>query len=90
MPKYVYRCNSCEEHFTAVHGMTERQAFCELCCVSDCLIRVPQMPYIKTFASEENEQRFVGSHVKEAIKENAEILKEQKKEASSWEWKEDV
>ncbi len=80
MPKYVYKCEECEGNFTIVHGMTEKQEKCELCLSSDCLIRVPQMTYIKTFESV-SEQRSVGSHVKEAIKENAELLKEMKREA---------
>ena len=90
MPKYVYHCNICDDNFEIVHGMTEKQIHCELCKNSDCLVRIPQMPHIKTFDSNTSEKVVVGSLVNEAIKENAEILKEQKKEAASMEWKEDV
>ena len=92
MPKYVYHCKECNGNFETVHGMTERQDHCDICSSSSCLSRIPQMPYIKSFNSEEYdgsgstpEQR-----IKEAIEENTKILKDQKKRASSLEWKEDV
>ena len=85
MPKYVYRCSECNGEFITVHGMTERQDHCELCFSSACLRRIPQMTFIKTFADGTNnwkQDRHVGESVKEAISDNAEILKEMKREAS--------
>ena len=89
MPKYVYQCEECNGSFEIVHGMTETQESCELCFNSSCISRIPQMPYIKTFDSERKETHSVGSMVKEAIRENAEILKNQKQQANSREWKKD-
>ena len=89
MPKYVYNCKECDANFEIVHGMTERQEQCIVCLASECLVRIPQMPYIKTFDSEVSDSRSVGSLVKEAIEENTKILKEQKKEARSQEYKDD-
>lgn len=85
MPKYVYRCKECEGHFTVVHGMTERQNQCDLCSTLDCLTRVPQMPHIKTSDTEDRQSRPAGSIVKEAIEENARILKEERDKLSKWE-----
>ena len=83
MPKYVYKCGECEEHFTMVHGMTERQEDCILCNASECLTRVPQMPHIKTSNPTIKKGQQVGSKVKEAIEENNRILKEQKERLSN-------
>jgi hypothetical protein len=89
MPKYVYHCSECDGSFETVHGMMERQDHCELCYSSSCLRRIPQMPHIKTFDSEIEENHPVGFKVREAIRENAELLKQQKKEALSQEWSKD-
>ena len=90
MPKYVYHCSKCDGNFETVHGMTERQDHCELCSSSSCLRRIPQMPNIRTSDYEEDnwrqKNRNAGANVREAISENAEILKQQKKEATSWEY----
>tara|TARA_R100001082_G_scaffold110143_1_gene89146 strand:+ start:16910 stop:17179 length:270 start_codon:yes stop_codon:yes gene_type:complete len=86
MPKYVYHCNECNGDFEIVHGMTERQEVCILCPASN-LRRIPQITNIKTSDYSTNEKDGqVGNKVKEAITENAEILKQQKKEATSWEY----
>jgi putative FmdB family regulatory protein len=89
MPKYVYHCNECNGDFETVHGMTERQEKCELCSISSCLRRIPQMPNIKTSNYEDNDweqNKKAGVKVREAISENSEILKQQKKEVASWEY----
>tara|TARA_R100000697_G_scaffold109347_1_gene125179 strand:- start:531 stop:806 length:276 start_codon:yes stop_codon:yes gene_type:complete len=84
VPKYVYKCGECEEYFTMVHGMTERQEDCILCNVSKCLTRVPQMPHIKTSNPiTKQDQQAVGLKVKEAIEENSRILKEEKERLSN-------
>ena len=89
MPKYVYNCKECDGNFEIVHGMTEFQQECELCSVSGFLVRIPQMPFIKTFDSNQTQKKKVGSLVNESIEENARILKEQKREASSQVWEKD-
>tara|TARA_E500000305_G_C3917574_1_gene186468 strand:+ start:210 stop:410 length:201 start_codon:yes stop_codon:yes gene_type:complete len=61
--------------------MKEMQESCQLCDESDRLVRVPQMPVLKT--SEVNENKKVGQTVKEHIEENRKILLKQKKEARS-------
>ena len=91
MPKYVYHCKACENEFEFVHGMTERREDCVLCGEKSCLDRIPQISHIKTSnLSDSQDSNEVGTHVKNAIKENAQILKEQKKEVDSWEYESDV
>ena len=79
MPRYVYYCKACDDHFQVSHGMKEMQESCQLCNESDRLVRVPQMPVLRN--SERNEKKKVGATVKEHIEENRKILLEQKKQA---------
>jgi len=90
MPKYVYKCKHCDGIFEIVHGMMEEQDNCELCDSTESPIRIPQIPHIKTFGTTSPQKLPVGSVVKEMIQENEKVLKEQKKEARSWEWEKDV
>ena len=78
MPKYVYKCNHCEEHFEIYHGMSETQDRCIYCATVDPH-RVPQMPFLKR--SVESKGGKVGEETKAAIEANREVLKEAKKEA---------
>ena len=78
MPRYVYRCLSCEGYFQIWHGMNETHDRCDLCSIKDHLIRVPQIPSIK---ENKTETRSTGDLTKDYIKQNQELLKEMKKEA---------
>ena len=76
MPRYVYKCTSCEEHFEVSHGIFEEQEGCTS-CDSKVLNRVPQMPHIKREVSSRGDK--VGNEVKRAIDENRALLDEEKK-----------
>ena len=76
MPRYVYKCISCQKHFEVFHGIFEEQKECTF-CDSTRLNRVPQMPYIKRENSSEGDR--VGSEVKRAIEANKALLQEEKK-----------
>ena len=78
MPKYVYKCNHCEEHFEIYHGMSETHERCIYCSTAD-LHRVPQMPFIKR--SVEPKGSKVGEETNAAIEANRELLSDMKKEA---------
>ena len=41
MPKYNYKCKSCEYVFEAVHTMSERLTYCEKCDTLDSLSKIP-------------------------------------------------
>tara|TARA_R110001592_G_scaffold309084_1_gene583138 strand:- start:79 stop:345 length:267 start_codon:yes stop_codon:yes gene_type:complete len=82
MPKYVYKCNECEEHFEVYHGMSENQDGCVYCRALSPH-RVPQMPFLKR--SVEPKGGKVGEETKAAIEENRAILKQVKKE-TRMEW----
>ena len=76
MPKYVYKCNHCEEHFEVYHGMNETQEGC-IYCRTLSPHRVPQMPFLKR--SEEPKGTKVGDETKAAIEENRDLLEQMKK-----------
>tara|TARA_A100001515_G_C4454053_1_gene171236 strand:+ start:258 stop:518 length:261 start_codon:yes stop_codon:yes gene_type:complete len=83
MPKYVYKCNECEEHFEIYHGMMESQDQCVFCSAEQP-IRVPQMPFIKR--KERPKGKRVGDEVKAAIEANRAILEQSKEQSkNSWE-----
>jgi len=69
MPKYVYNCNTCENNFEIVHGMTEKQHDCKLCGNLDGLTRIPQMPSIQ-------KPKESGHLVDEFIEKNKQTLEE--------------
>ena len=77
MPKYVYKCNHCEEYFEVYHGMSEDHELC-IFCSSKGLNRVPQMPFLKRSVEPKGDK--VGDKVKAAIEENRDLLKEIKKQ----------
>ena len=78
MPKYVYKCNECEEHFEVYHGMSENQDGCVYCRALSPH-RVPQMPFLKRSVEPKGDK--VGEETKAAIEANRAILKEAKKDA---------
>ena len=80
MPRYVYRCNSCNDHFQVRHGMKERIESCQLCQATN-LTRVPQMPIIKKETESQNQQ--TGTVTKDFIEQNRELLTSMKNEARS-------
>jgi len=78
MPKYVYKCNECEEHFEVYHGMSENQEGCVYCRALSPH-RVPQIPFLKV--SKEPKGDRVGNETKGAIEANRELLEKMKKDA---------
>ena len=80
MPRYIYKCDSCNGHFQIWHGIKETQESCQICSVTGSLTRIPQIPLIK---KDKTEQKKTGTITKDYIRQNQELLKEMKKEARS-------
>ena len=78
MPRYVYHCSKCDQHFQVWHGMKETHELCQLCNSTGYLMKVPQMPSVKIDKTSNNS---VGTLTKDYIKENQELLDDMKKEA---------
>ena len=83
MPRYVYYCDSCNDHFQIRHGMRDKQESCILCDKAGYLTKVPQMPSIK---KNTEQKQNTGSLTKDYIEQNRELLQDMKKEARSQEY----
>ena len=77
MPRYVYRCEKCENVFQTVHSIKEKLTDCEECKTKETLKRIPSMPLILT-NKEEKQKEKVGTLVKKHIEDTKEELKQEK------------
>ena len=76
MPRYTYKCISCQKQFDVYHGILDDHNVCGF-CYSTKIKRVPQMPHVRREHVSEGER--VGEETKRAIDENRAILKEERK-----------
>ena len=79
MPRYIYRCNECEEELQRSHSIKEKLTDCELCSAKDSLVRIPS-PFTTSSKTQKQKSGRPGHLVKEFIGSAKEDLKEQKKE----------
>jgi len=85
MPKYLYKCETCEEQFEVRHSMNktlEKKEDCEKECK---LIRVPNFP-IRVKTKKDGEEK-TGEVVKKFIKDAKQEIKEEKEKLGSEEYK---
>lgn len=77
MPKYVYRCKSCELVTEIVHSMQERLKDCSECDTIDSLVRVPSFSF--TLGKNVESTSSSGERVKDFIEDSrAELNRELK------------
>ena len=77
MPRYVYRCEKCENTFQTNHSIKEKLTDCEQCKSKETLKRIPSMPLIFTKKGAQKKEK-VGNLVKKHIEETMEDLKQEK------------
>ena len=77
MPKYIYKCNSCEVVLGLYHSMSESVSDCTQCGATDSLIKKPPSFNLE---QKQGADKKIGSVVKESIKDFKEDLDEQKKD----------
>ena len=77
MPRYVYRCEKCENVFQTVHSIKEKLTDCEECKTKETLKRVPSIPLVLT-RKEKKQKEKVGTLVKKYIEDAKEDLKQEK------------
>ena len=68
MPKYIYRCNECEDQFEIYHSMSDKLRDCESCEITGSLIRVPSFTTKVTRSANDNVKvgHVVTSHIEDA------------------------
>ena len=77
MPKYLYRCENCEEQYNVRHSIKEKRQTCEK-CEMDTLVRVPTYSGNHKIRSTKKAGDLVNKYiedVKEEIKDYKEELK---------------
>ena len=77
MPKYIYKCSSCDVVLGFYHTMSESVSDCTQCGAKDSLIKKPSFFNLNR---QEEENKKIGSVVKESIQDFKEDLDTQRKE----------
>ena len=78
MPRYTYRCDSCEEQFQEFHLISETLTICKLCDAENCLVRIPQL--VGSIKKTNNAGNIINTFIEDAkreVKEEKERLKEE-------------
>ena len=76
MPRYCYRCESCEKEFITFHGIKDVFSTCKLCNTEDRLIKLLSVPTV--IKEEKRQDKKVGDLTEEYIELNKEILQQEK------------
>jgi len=84
MPKYLYKCGSCEEMYLVRHLMKEVVNVCEKCGEKDCLRKLPFFPVNLKKGKREKK---VGEVVKSHIEETREEVEKEKEKMRQKEYK---
>ena len=79
MPKYFYRCSSCENELEVYHSMSDKLKDCKECETSGSLVRVPSLA--GTTKLVKSSPTKAGAVVRQFIEDAKADLKYQKKEA---------
>ena len=74
MPKYSYKCSSCEEEYDFYHSMSEEITNCAHCDSNATMTRMPS----RFSLFKQQKENKTGDLVKAAIVENEEELKQEK------------
>ena len=82
MPRYIYKCQSCEIEFEVSHSFGETV---DICAGKDCnSIEVKRVPQFINLAKKQEVEAQVGSIVNQHIEEAKEEVKTYKQEMKSW------
>ena len=81
MPRYIYRCDICDEFFKIDHSITEKLTTCEH-CGEDTLVRLPSVP-LRVSTKKQNAGQVVKDFIEDAKKEIIDYKKEMIKEYDS-------
>ena len=74
MPKYVYYCKKCEGEFEVHHSLKKVVQICQLCGLSDEVVRRPSTIFLSKKGIDSGNKNKVGSVVKETIESAREEL----------------
>jgi len=82
VPRYIYKCQSCEIEFEVSHSFGETV---DICAGKDCnSIEVKRVPQFINLAKKQEVEAQVGSIVNQHIEEAKEEVKTYKQEMKNW------
>ena len=80
MPRYLYRCEGCEQEFVAFHSISDHKESCDL-CGHETVTKMVGKPIVLNKKQEDS--KATGALTNEYIEANRELLAEMKEEASN-------
>lgn len=81
VPKYYYRCKTCNRAFEVIHSITEKLCDCDKCLTSGSLNREPYTPMVlKTSSVNPDDSTTAGQRVRAFIEESRQDLEGQRHE----------
>jgi putative FmdB family regulatory protein len=80
LPRYLYKCESCEGDFVAFHSFSEQKESCDL-CGHESVTKMVGKPIVLNKKQEDS--KATGALTNEYIEANRELLAEMKEEASN-------
>ena len=78
MPRYRYKCDSCEQEFVAFHSLSEQKEICDLCGHNSITKMVGKPVVLK---KKQSVSKATGELTKEYIEANRELLQNMKEDA---------
>ena len=89
MPKYTYKCDSCEQVFDVRHSFEEECVTCLMCGATEKPTRVPASVFFAQNHAQSPSDQPPGVAVKRAIEEAREDLKADREALRGREYKDD-
>ena len=86
MPRYLYRCNSCNDQYLIAHAMSDLATDCAKCKAENSLKKMPSSFVLN---KEVVENKKVGDEVNSAIKNFKDELEQDKQNLMNREWSPD-
>ena len=80
MPRYLYRCDGCEQEFVAFHSFSEQKESCDL-CGHESVTKMVGKPIVLN--KKQSDSKATGALTNEYIEADREKLNEMKEEASN-------
>lgn len=89
MPKYIYYCKKCEREFEVRHSLKEVVEICQLCELSDEVVRRPSTIFLSKKNTDFTKKNKVGSVVKETIEDATRELRAEQEKLTKRKYKND-
>ncbi len=80
MPRYLYKCEGCEQEFVAFHSLSDTKESCDL-CGHESVKKMVGKPVVLN--KKLTNSKDTGELTKEYIEANRELLKDMKEEAGN-------